>query len=438
MRLLDIIIAKRDGKELSREQIQHFVREYASGGAPDYQAAALLMAAFLNGMTTAEQGALVQAMTDSGERYDHSALGRIPVDKHSTGGVGDKVSLLLAPIVASAGVPVPMISGRGLGHTGGTLDKLEAIPGFDTRLSREQFSELLARVGVAMAGQSERFVPADRKLYALRDVTGTVESIPLIASSIMSKKIAEGAKGLVLDVKTGSGAFMQNDEDALQLARTLVETGEAAGVRTVAWLTDMSQPLGRAIGNANETAEAIAGLRGDGPPDLMKVTETLCAEMLVLGEAAPDIETARQIIQKQIASGAALDKFREMVEAQGGDPRVADNPSLLTIAPQTMEIAAPRKGWIAGFDCREIGFAACVLGAGRETKEDSVDPSVGIEALKRIGDSIEAGEPLFRVFWRKQDRMEACRRRLESCVQIANEPCSPPELIRRRISHQED
>ncbi|MFC1601755.1 thymidine phosphorylase, partial [Candidatus Sumerlaeota bacterium] len=434
MRMIDIIARKRDGGALSRAEIEHFISRYAAGDVPDYQASALTMAIFLRGMTSEELADLVRAMIDSGERYELDELGRLPVDKHSTGGVGDKVSLVLAPLVAAAGVPVPMVAGRGLGHTGGTLDKLEAIPGFCVRQSGESFRRQLGAIGVAIIGQTDSLVPADKKLYALRDVTATVESIPLIAASIMSKKIAAGARGLVMDVKTGNGAFMADEERARELARTLVGIGRAAEMTVVAYLTDMSQPLGRAIGNANEVIEAIETLKGRGPADLWRVTETLGAEMLLLGGAADSAEAALECVRWTLDSGAALERFRALVEAQGGDPRIVDDYSLLQCSEQTVEVCSPEGGWLAGLDTREIGAAACVLGAGREQLTDAIDPGVGITMLKKLGGQVAAGEALFRVAWREQTRRDACLARLREAFTIGQEPLAPPELIKARIS----
>jgi pyrimidine-nucleoside phosphorylase len=434
MRMIDIIEAKRDGRELKREQLAFFIREYVSGGVPDYQAAAFAMAVYFKGLSEAELAALTEEMIDSGQRFDLSQLGRMTVDKHSTGGVGDKISLILAPLAAAAGVPVPMVSGRGLGHTGGTLDKLEAIPGFNTRQDYRAFLSQLQAIGVAMIGQTDHFVPADKKLYALRDVTGAVPSLPLIAASIISKKVASGAGGLVLDVKTGSGAFMAEEADARRLAETLVKLGRRLGMQVAAYLTDMNQPLGCEVGNANEVVESLETLKGRGPEDLTLLTETLCAEMLVIGGVADSLDAGLTLARETLNSGRALEKFRALIEAQGGDPRVVDDYALLGVSEQTAELAAPRSGWLTAFDNREIGNAACLLGAGREKVDDEVDHGVGITVLKKLGDAVEEGEPVFRLAWREAARRDACLARLEQTFTIAEENVPAPPLIKERLA----
>jgi len=397
-----LIVAKRDGRALAPADVRALVDAYTAGDVPDYQMAAFLMAAFLRGMTDAEAAALTDAMLHSGTVLDLSDLPGRKVDKHSTGGVGDKVSLLLAPLVAACGVPVPMISGRGLGHTGGTLDKLEAIPGFDVGLSIERYREVLADVGTVMIGQTAEIAPADRQLYALRDVTGTVESIPLIAASILSKKLAEGIDALVLDVKSGRGAFMKDEADARRLAETLVRVARERGTPTVALLTAMDAPLGRAIGNGPETAEAISLLRGETPAggpadDVVEVTLALAAEMLVLGDAAPDTAAGLRLARAALADGWAYGILRELVEAQGGDVSVLDEPARLMGEP-VATVAAPASGVVTAIDALALGHAAVALGAGRAKKEDAVDPRAGFVLHRVVGESVRAGEALATIY----------------------------------------
>ncbi len=394
MRAYEVIHAKRDGEALPAAAIAELVQGFTRGEVPDYQMAAFCMAVFFRGMNDSEVGALAEAMLRSGDILDLSDVPGAKVDKHSTGGVGDKVSLALAPLAAACGVRVPMISGRGLGHTGGTLDKLESIPGFQVDVPVERFRSLVREVGACLAGQTARLVPADRKLYALRDVTATVESIPLIAASIMSKKLAEGIDALVLDVKVGSGAFMKSVEDARSLARAIAAIGRGMGKRVVALLTSMDQPLGRAVGNALEVAEAIELLRGGGPEDLREVTVELTAEMLVLGGRAPDLAAARTKVADAIADGSGLAKLEEIVRAQGGDPAAIRDPGRLPRAPRTFEVAAPASGVVTGIDTEAIGLAAVALGAGRARIEDRVDPGVGIVVRAKLGDRISRGDPL--------------------------------------------
>jgi pyrimidine-nucleoside phosphorylase len=390
----DLIRIKRDGGEMPGPAIRAFIAGVSDGGVPDYQAAALLMAIFLRGMTDAELSVWADAMLRSGRVLDLSPIAGVKVDKHSTGGVGDKISLCLAPLVAACGVPVPMISGRGLGHTGGTLDKLEAIPGFRTDLSVEQFIDTVRDAGLALIGQTRDLAPADRRLYALRDVTSTVESIPLIASSIMSKKLAEGIDALVLDVKVGSGAFMKNRESARLLGETLCGIGRRAGKQVTAFLTDMSQPLGREVGNANETREALDVLRGGGPEDLWLLTLELGAEMLQLGRVADDAEEARDKMQQARLGGAGLARMRRCIELQGGDGRVVDDPDLLPGARTHREVRADRSGILARVETEQVGIAAMLLGAGRRGVDDPIDHGVGITVHARLGDRIRAGDLL--------------------------------------------
>jgi pyrimidine-nucleoside phosphorylase/thymidine phosphorylase len=439
VRAYEVIHAKRDGKPIPAADIAALVDGFTRGEIPDYQMAAFCMAVFFRGMDDAEVGALTEAMLRSGDVLDLSDVPGAKVDKHSTGGVGDKVSLALAPLAAACGVKVPMISGRGLGHTGGTLDKLEAIPGFRVDLPVDRFRALVRDVGACLVGQTARLAPADRKLYALRDVTATVESIPLIASSIMSKKLAEGIDALVLDVKVGSGAFMKRVEDARALARTLAAIGRGMGKRVSALLTAMDQPLGRAVGNALEVAETVELLRGGGPPDLREVTVELTAEMLVLGGAAPDRGAARARVVAAMADGRGLGKLEEIVAAQGGDPAAIRDPARLPRAPRTFDVAASGTGFVAAIDAEAIGLAAVALGAGRARVEDRVDPAVGIVVHKRLGDRVERGEPLCTVHeGDRSERRDRVAARLAASWRVG--PAGPPAapLVIERLDGQEE
>lgn len=428
--LVELIAKKRDGGELTEPQIQRLIGSFLDGTLADYQLSAFLMAVFFRGMTDTETVALTRAMLHSGDVLDLSDVPGVKVDKHSTGGVGDKVSIILAPMAAAAGVPVPMVSGRGLGHTGGTLDKLESIPGFRTNLSFDEFRRILARTGLAMMGQTADMAPADKKLYALRDVTATVDCIPLIAASIMSKKLAEGAEGLVLDVKTGSGAFMQKPEDSKKLAETMAAIGKGLGRRMRAVITDMSQPLGRAVGNALEIEECVECLKGGGPEDLMAVTYRLGAEMLVMGERAHDLEAGERILRQVVSSGQGLEKFREMVSAQGGDPKVADQPEkVLAQAKHTMELRARASGYINTMDAREIGMAGVELGCGRLMLDEAVDPAVGFVFHCRIGDRVQSGQKLVTVKANDTGKGDRALRRLASAVPVGEVKPVVPELI---------
>jgi len=413
MNVAELIRRKRDGGALGDEEIRAFVRGYTDGAVPDYQASALLMAIYFRGLAGEELAALTDAMLHSGDVVELDALPGAKVDKHSTGGVGDKISLHLAPAVAACGVRVPMISGRGLGHTGGTLDKLESIPGFRVDLSIDEFRDTLARCGMALIGQTERLTPADKKLYALRDVTGTVESIPLIAASIMSKKLAEGIDGLVLDVKVGSGAFMKTRERAQELARTLVEIGRRAGKRCSALITDMDQPLGRWVGNAVEVQESIEVLSGRGEPDLVELTLALGAEMLMLGGAARSVEEGRERIATSLKDGSALARFRQCVELQGGELPESTRGWL---AEDTVRVTAPQAGIVGAIDAEAVGMAAIALGAGRLRKEDAIDPGTWIWLKKKVGERVEIGED---VAWFSAPRavaLEQSRMSLETAV----------------------
>ncbi len=431
-RAIDVIRKKRDGVELSRGEIESLVNAYTHDQIPDYQVSAWLMAVVLRGMTRAETAALTEAMLHSGEVLDLSSLSAKKVDKHSTGGVGDKTSLVLAPVVAAGGLAVPMISGRGLGHTGGTLDKLEAIPGFNVNLSVSRFREVLETCGCAMTGQTAEIAPADRKLYALRDVTGTVESPYLICASIMSKKLAEGIDALVLDVKTGSGAFMKSDEDAAFLAELMVETGERMGKKMVALISDMNQPLGNMIGNALEVVEVVEVLRGGGPEDLRSLCHELAGWMLHLGGAAATVGEGKQRSARLLASGKALEKFQQMVEMQGGDPRAIDDVKRLPQARYAMEVPSSGTGYLASVQCEQIGTACVVLGGGRERKEDTVDPAVGIVLHKKVGDGVSAGEPLATIYYNAEARAAAAKRLLETSFGIAE----MPPVEKRRLIHR--
>jgi pyrimidine-nucleoside phosphorylase len=432
-RAIDVIRKKRDGRELSREEIASLVSTYTRGDIPDYQVSAWLMAVVLRGMTRAETAALTDAMLHSGEVLDLSFLAAKKVDKHSTGGVGDKTSLVLAPLAAAAGVAVPMISGRGLGHTGGTLDKLEAIPGFNVNLSVSQFRRVLETCGCAMIGQTAEIAPADRKLYALRDVTGTVESPYLICASIMSKKLAEGIDSLVLDVKTGSGAFMKKEEDAAFLAELMVETGERMGKQVVALITDMDQPLGNMIGNALEVVEVIEVLRGEGPEDLRQLCLELAGWMLHLGGVAGTVADGKKQSEKLIASGNALEKFRRMVEMQGGDPAVIDDLKRLPQAQHTMTISSARAGYLTSLQCEQIGTACVILGGGREKKEDSVDPAVGIVLHKKVGDAVSLNEPLATIHYNAEARVNRVKQLLEESFEIGDSPAREKRPLIHRI-----
>jgi pyrimidine-nucleoside phosphorylase len=423
-RAVDAIRKKRDALEHTREEIEQLVAGYTRGQIPDYQVAAWLMAVVLKGMTRAETAALTEAMLRSGEVLDLSSLPGVKVDKHSTGGVGDKTSLVLAPVVAAGGLLVPMISGRGLGHTGGTLDKLEAIPGFNVNLALPEFLRVLRECGCAMIGQTAEIAPADKKLYALRDVTATVESPYLICASIMSKKLAEGIDLLVLDVKTGSGAFMKKQEDAAFLAELMVETGQRMGKKVVALLTDMDQPLGRKVGNALEVEECVEVLRGQGPDDLRRLCLELCGWMFQLGGASASVEDGKKLAAEIIASGRGLEKFREMVRLQGGDARVVDDPARLPQAKHKTDVLSPREGFVAAIQCEQVGIAGMLLGGGREKKEDSIDPAVGLVLHKKVGDRVARGEPLCTIHYNAEARVAAARQMLETSYHVADRPFS--------------
>ena len=433
----EIIAHKRDGLALSRAEVEQFVSGVVSGEFKDYQSSALLMAILLKGMTPEETVWLTEAMMRSGRIVDLPEITRPKVDKHSTGGVGDKVSLILATLVAACGLCVPMMSGRGLGHTGGTLDKLEAIPGFRTELTDVEYRAQLASLHQAMIGQSAYIVPADRKLYALRDVTATVESIPLICSSILSKKMAEGIDSLVLDVKCGLGAFMKTEVEARQLSESLVAISASMGKPTTAILTRMDEPLGHMIGNSLEVIESIDCLRGKGPADLMEVTYAICAEMLILGGIQSNREDAMSALKAAIDSGAALEGFRALVEAQGGDGAVVDDYNCLPRTEKTKDISLNNGSpmYVEGLDARSFGDAACLLGAGRVSTDSIIDPSVGIELLKKVGHIVQANEAIVRIHYQGRDSLEAAEARLENAIKLSVEKPVVSSLIIDRISH---
>jgi pyrimidine-nucleoside phosphorylase len=435
-RMIDAIRKKRDGEELSRGEIESLISAYTRGDIPDYQVSAWLMAVVLRGMTRSETAALTDAMLRSGEALDLSAISQRKVDKHSTGGVGDKTSLVLAPLAAAAGVTIPMISGRGLGHTGGTLDKLESIPGFNVNLSVAQFRSVLGKCGCCMIGQTAEIAPADRKLYALRDVTGTVESPYLICASIMSKKLAEGIDALVLDVKTGSGAFMKKESDAEFLAELMVETGERMHKKVVALITDMDQPLGCTIGNALEVLEVIDVLRGGGPNDLRELCLELAGWMLHLGGVAESVAAGKKKSEDLIASGKAIEIFRQMVELQGGDPRAIDDPRKLPQARHEMVVSGLNNGYVASLQTEQVGTACVILGGGRERKEDSVDPSVGIMLHKKVGDSVSAGEALATIYYNAEAKARRAREMIEKSYTIADARPEKRRLVHRIIGQR--
>lgn len=432
MRMIDIIEKKRDGKSLSKEEIEFFIKGYTEGDIPDYQASSLAMAIFFQDMNEEERAALTMAMVNSGDVIDLSKVNGIKVDKHSTGGVGDTTTLVLAPLVAAVGVPVAKMSGRGLGHTGGTIDKLESIDGFHVEISEADFIKLVNEDQVAVIGQTGNLTPADKKLYALRDVTGTVNSIPLIASSIMSKKIAAGADAIVLDVKTGNGAFMKTLEDAEALAHAMVSIGNNVGRNTMAIISDMSQPLGRAIGNALELKEAIDTLNGQGPEDLTELVLTLGSQMVVLAERASTLEEARQLLNEAIENGSALDKFKTFLENQGGDASVVNLPELLPTAEYQIDYKAKSSGVVSELIANEIGVASMMLGAGRQTKEDDIDLSVGIVLNKKVGDNVNEGESLLTIHSNREN-VDDVIKKLDESIEIKAQ-AKTPTLIHKIIT----
>ncbi len=433
----ELIRKKRDGLALTKAEVFDFVERYSRGEIPDYQASALMMAIYFRGMDRHETSDLTEAMLQSGRVLDFSDLPAAKVDKHSTGGVGDKTSLIIAPTAAAAGVLVPMISGRGLGHTGGTLDKLEAIPGFSPRLSFQDFHRVLETCGLAFGAATEEFAPADQKFYALRDVTATVESIPLITASIMSKKLAEGIDGLVLDVKSGSGAFMQNLENARALATSLVNTGTAHGKRVHALITDMSQPLGNAVGNALEVIEAVETLKGRGPRDLVELCRELTAHLLLLGNVTDSLDEGRARYDSAIASGEALERFARVVAEQGGNPRALEDYSLLPQARYEDSVVAREDGYIAGLEARVMGVASMILGAGRDRADATIDPAVGLVFEKKVGDAVQAGERVCILYSNDRSRVPWALDMIREAIAISRDPVSPRPLVLERVLHSE-
>lgn len=432
-RMVDVIEKKRNGEKLTNEEITFFVNGYTDGSIPDYQASALLMAIYFQGMDAEEQASLTMAMVETGDQIDLASIEGIKVDKHSTGGVGDTTTLILAPLVAACGVPVAKMSGRGLGHTGGTLDKLEAIDGFHIELSEAQFVKQVNDLKLAVIGQSGNLTPADKNLYALRDVTATVDSIPLIASSIMSKKIAAGADAIVLDVKTGDGAFMKTVEESRALAESMVAIGKQVGRNTMAVISDMSQPLGYAIGNALEVKEAIETLKGQGPADLTELCLVLGSKMIVAGGKANSLEEARTMLETVIADGSALELFGKLIEAQGGNAQIIQDTSLLPTATYQIEVPAPTTGYIAKMEADDIGVAAMLLGAGRATKDDEIDLAVGIVLTKKIGDTVQQGEPLAIIHSNTQN-VECSISLIQKHISISKNPVDSPQLIGEMIT----
>ena len=429
MRIYDIIRKKRDNHELTKEEIEFFVDKYSKGEIPDYQASALLMAIYLNKMNKQETVYLTEAMMNSGDVIDLSQIDGIKVDKHSTGGVGDKTTIALAPLVAACGAPVAKMSGRGLGHTGGTLDKLESIPGFSIEMDSDKFIESVNEHKIAVCGQTASIAVADKKMYALRDVTATVDNISLIAASIMCKKLASGANAILLDVKTGDGAFMKTLDDSFELAKAMVDIGCGMDRETIGMITDMDEPLGFAVGNSLEVIEAIETLKGNGPKDFVLLCETLGAYMLVLAKAADDFEDGVQKIREAINSGSALEKLRVFIENQGGDKRIVDDYSLLPQANNIVEVKSPKSGYISKIEAEEVGMSAMILGAGRETKEDTLDMAAGIVLEKKVGDYVNEGDILAYIHYNKEDKFESARERFINSYEIVEEKVNPRKLI---------
>jgi len=434
MHAIDVIAKKRDGGELSQEEIEFFIQGYTRGEIPDYQAAAWLMAVYLHGMTDRETHDLTLAMARSGDMLDLTDIAPFAVDKHSTGGVGDKVSLVIAPLIAACGMPVAKVTGRGLGFSGGTVDKLESIPGYRTDLSEAEFKAQLKEIGIVLTGQTAELAPADRKLYALRDMTATVESIPLIVSSIMSKKLAAGADAIVLDVKTGNGAFMKTLEDAETLAEAMVRLGSQAGRRVVALISDMNQPLGWAVGNALEEREAINTLHEGGPADFREHCMVMAAEILMLGGKASDTNAALTLALETLASGAAWHKFKELVEAQGGDTRCVEDPERLPQARLIEPVPAPRSGYLAAVNAAEIGMTVMELGGGREKKSDPIDHSVGVIVHYKVGDLVQKDTPLFTIHANDEAKLAAARTRVLAAHAFSDAPVQRPPLFYRRVA----
>mgnify|MGYP000897056512 FL=1 len=434
MRTVDLITRKRNGEELLPEEVTWLVDSYTRGEIPDYQMSAFLMAVYFENMSDREVEAMTAAIIASGDKLDLSDVPGPRVDKHSTGGVGDKTSLIAAPLAAAAGVVIPMVAGRALGHTGGTLDKLEAIPGFNTNLSVDQFKEQLRSVGIAIMGQTEEVTPADGKLYSLRDATGTIESTALIAASIMSKKLAVSLDALVLDVKVGAGAFMKRQVEARRLAQLMTAIARRADLRAQALLTDMNQPLGFAIGNALEVMEVSQTLLNAGPPDLTRLSLELAARMIFLAKLTETLEDAREVAQARLLDGSGFKKLREVIAAQGGDPMVLDRFDMLPNATGAMEINAPRSGYVSAIDAEEIGRASAMIGAGRDTKEDSIDPAVGVILQTKVGEKVDEGGVLCRIYYTKEDRLEEAAERVEDAFRLSSNPPEPRELILEVVS----
>ncbi|HAX43795.1 MAG: thymidine phosphorylase [Bryobacteraceae bacterium] len=434
MRTVDLITRKRNGEELLPEEITWLVDSYTRGEIPEYQMSAFLMAVYFQNMSEQEVEAMTAAMLASGGGLDLSDVPGPRVDKHSTGGVGDKTSLIAAPLAAAAGVVVPMVAGRALGHTGGTLDKLEAIPGFNTKLTVEQFKEQLRTLGIAIMGQTEEVTPADGKMYSLRDATGTVESTALIAASIMSKKLAVSLDGLVLDVKVGAGAFMKRQVEARKLAQLMTTIARRNDLRAQALLTDMNQPLGFAIGNALEVMEVSQTLLNAGPPDLTRLSLELAARMIFLAKLTETLEDAREVAQARLLDGSGFKKLRDVIAAQGGDPMVLDRFDMLPNATGAMEITAPRGGYVSAIDAEEIGLASAMIGAGRDTKEDSIDPAVGVILQVKAGEKVDEGGVLCRIYYTKEDRLEEAAERVEDAFRLSSNPPEPRELILEVVS----
>ena len=429
LRAYDIIAKKKNGKKLRREEIEFLVNGYTEGDIPDYQVSAWAMAVIFQGMDKEETAYLTDVMAKSGDRIDLSPIKGVKVDKHSTGGVGDKTTLVLAPLVAACGVPVAKMSGKGLGHTGGTIDKLEAIPGFKTSLQMEEFINNVNEIKVSIAGQTGNLAPADKKIYALRDVTATVDSIPLIASSIMSKKIASGADGIVLDVKVGSGAFMKEHDQALELAQTMVEIGKEVGRDTVALVSNMDQPLGLAVGNSLEVIEAIETLQGKGPKDLTDLSLNLAAQMIIIAGVVDNRDEAINLLKEKIESGAALAKLKELIAYQSGNSKIVDNIDLLPLADKTISINSQNEGYITRIEAEEIGLGAMLLGAGRENKDDKIDYSVGIKLNKKAGDSVDKGDKLATIYYNQEEKLSEVKEKIKEAYTIKDKPVEANPLI---------
>lgn len=434
MRMYDLILKKRQGNTLTKEEIQWMIREYTDGKIPDYQMSAMMMAVCFQGLDKEETYELTMAMAQSGEMLDLSGIEGVKVDKHSTGGVGDKTSLALTPIVASLGIPVAKMSGRGLGHTGGTIDKLESIPGFSTQLTDEQFEEQVNTIGVSIMGQTKDLAPADKLLYALRDVTATVDQISLIASSIMSKKLAAGADAILLDVKTGSGAFMKEESEAVKLAQEMVDIGKSAGRKMTAVITNMDEPLGMAVGNILEVKEAIDTLKGNGPKDFTELVETLASHMLILGGIAEKFDEALSMVRGAVRDGKALDKFKQFVSAQGGDTRYIDHPELFEQAHIIEEIRSEQDGFVERINAQEIGICSLILGGGRETKVSQIDPAVGLVFSKKVADPVKKGDLLATIYGNDEEKVKQAVKHFKENFHIAKDQPEKPQMIKQVLS----